>query len=114
MSEIPSRAGIFERAEVMQIEVLRSFGKCLRAVRTRQGISQELLAERAGLHRTYISGVESGKRNVSMITIYRLSTALGLSVAEFFNCSPFTDVGASRDFPQFLPNQAKPDYSFQC
>src|SRR5690242_7347247 len=32
MSDIPLRAGIFERAEVMQIEVLRSFGKCLRAV----------------------------------------------------------------------------------
>jgi transcriptional regulator with XRE-family HTH domain len=98
----------------MQIEVLQSFGKCLRAVRARQGISQELLAERAGLHRTYISGVESGKRNVSMITIYRLSTALGLSVAGFFNCPPFTDTGAPQDLPQFLPNKANPDYSFQC
>lgn len=43
----------------------------------KKGISQEELAELAGLHRTYISSLELGKRNVSLINIYALAKALG-------------------------------------
>ena len=58
------------------------FGRKLRAVRQRIGISQERLAELADLHRTYVSGVERGERNISIVNIERLAKALGVSMAD--------------------------------
>ncbi len=49
----------------------------LRRLRTAAGFSQEELAERAGLHRTYISSIERGQRNVSVENIFLLAEALG-------------------------------------
>ena len=48
-------------------------------------MSQEELAERAQLHRTYISEVERGERNISLENIYKLSVALNVSLAELFS-----------------------------
>lgn len=50
----------------------------LRALRLSIGISQEELAERAGLHRTYVSSVERGQRNVTLENIFCLAYALGV------------------------------------
>lgn len=58
-----------------------AFGEHLRKVRGTCGISQEKLAEIAGLHRTYVSSVERGERNVSLETIERLAKALKLTMA---------------------------------
>jgi transcriptional regulator with XRE-family HTH domain len=58
------------------------FGERLRAVRQQRGISQEKLAELAGLHRTYVSSIERGERNVSLVNIERLAAALGVAMAE--------------------------------
>jgi transcriptional regulator with XRE-family HTH domain len=63
-------------------DVFVRFGKRLRQVRERAGISQEKLAELAQLHRTYVSSVERGKRNISLLNIERLATALGVSLRE--------------------------------
>jgi len=49
----------------------------VKRLRTAAGLSQEELAARAGLHRTYISSVERGQRNVSLENIYALASALG-------------------------------------
>ena len=57
-------------------DVLVRFGEQLRRVRTRVGISQERLAELAGLHRTYVSSVERGLRNISLLNIDKLARAL--------------------------------------
>ena len=56
----------------------------MRAWRSRLGISQEELAGRAGLHRTYVSDVERGTRNVSLASIDKLAAALDVSVATLF------------------------------
>jgi transcriptional regulator with XRE-family HTH domain len=48
------------------------------------GLSQEELAERSGLNRPYISGIEQGKRNVSIEVLEKLAVALGLEIREFF------------------------------
>ncbi len=54
----------------------------LRSLRAAQGISQETLAERADLHRTYVGSIERCERNVSLDNIESLATALGVDVSE--------------------------------
>jgi transcriptional regulator with XRE-family HTH domain len=54
------------------------FGRRIREIRSRRGLSQEKLAELADLHRNYVGGVERGERNVSLVNIVKL--AHGLSV----------------------------------
>ena len=67
-------------------DLKKGFGAELRRRRIASGISQERLAELADLHRTYISAVESGRRNLTLESIQRLASALGASVGSFF-CS---------------------------
>ena len=57
---------------------LQRFGARLRAERKRVGISQEELAERSGVHRTYIGGVERGERNIGLLNLVRIARALGV------------------------------------
>ena len=57
-------------------DVQARFGKRLREIRHKKGLSQERLADLAGLHRTYISGVERGERNISLLNIERLAISL--------------------------------------
>jgi transcriptional regulator with XRE-family HTH domain len=61
-----------------------AFGRRVRAIRETDGLSQEQLAELAGLHRTYISSLERGQRNVGLDNIYALAQALKVSPAAFF------------------------------
>ena len=63
-------------------DVTARFGKRLREVREEADISQERLAELAGLHRTYVSSVERGKNNISLVNIERLAVALGVSMRD--------------------------------
>ncbi|MBN2291988.1 MAG: helix-turn-helix transcriptional regulator [Pirellulales bacterium] len=63
-------------------EVASRFGDKLRKLRKKKEVSQEELADRAGLHRTYVSSVERGERNVSLETIDKLARALNLSLRD--------------------------------
>ncbi len=60
------------------------FGKAIRRRRRELDLSQEVLAERSGLHRNYISGIENGQRNPSLKNIVKLAAALGISVSDLF------------------------------
>lgn len=58
------------------------FAKRLKQARIDKGLSQETLAEIAGLHRTYIGSVERGERNISIDNMERLANALELSLSD--------------------------------
>jgi len=60
---------------------LQQFGKRVRSTREKACLSQEELAARAGIHRTYIGGVERGERNLGLSNVFRIADALGLPAA---------------------------------
>jgi transcriptional regulator with XRE-family HTH domain len=68
----------------MSHEGLMRFGRRVRSLRERAGLSQEALAEKAGVHRTYLGGVERGERNVGLKNVLRIAEALGVPPAELF------------------------------
>jgi transcriptional regulator with XRE-family HTH domain len=65
--------------------ILKGFGNSLKIVRLQLGISQETLAERANLHRTYISDVERGARNLTLLSIAKLAFAMDVPIATLFD-----------------------------
>ena len=67
----------------MDIKLL--VGKRVRELRNSIGITQEELADLVGLDRTYITSVECGKRNISIVNIEKLANALQVSLKEFFS-----------------------------
>ncbi|OGS08351.1 MAG: transcriptional regulator [Elusimicrobia bacterium RIFOXYA12_FULL_51_18] len=60
------------------------YGEKLKDFRKKQGLSQEELGFKSSLHRTYISEVERGRRNISIVNIARIAKALGLPIRDFF------------------------------
>lgn len=63
---------------------LKVFAHNLKKYRNELGISQEEFAERAGLHRTYISAVECGKRSIALDNVQKIADALGVDVYRLF------------------------------
>ncbi|MBE9010690.1 helix-turn-helix transcriptional regulator [Pseudanabaenaceae cyanobacterium LEGE 13415] len=63
---------------------LKAFGLRVRYFRKRLGLSQDDLAARSDLHRTYIGGVERGERNISLLNILRLADALHVTAKQLF------------------------------
>jgi transcriptional regulator with XRE-family HTH domain len=64
------------------------FGERVRGFRARIGLTQEQLGRAAGMHRTYIGGVERGERNVSLHNILKLATALRVDASDLVTGLP--------------------------
>ncbi|MFA7372982.1 MAG: helix-turn-helix transcriptional regulator [bacterium] len=62
----------------MERDVQMMLGMNIRCYRQRIGLSQEALADKAGIHRNYLGGVERGKRNICLLNIAKIATALGV------------------------------------
>ena len=62
-----------------------AFGRRVRDLRQARGLSQEKLAELADLHRTYVSSLERGQRNVSLENIHALARGLGVRPQDLFD-----------------------------
>jgi len=65
-------------------DICRKFGESVRKYRKIKGISQEKLAELSGLHRTYISSLERGKRSISLKNIQKIAEALNVDIDLLF------------------------------
>lgn len=63
---------------------LKVFAQNLRKYRNELGLSQEEFAERAGLHRTYISAIERGKRSIALDNVQKIADALGIDTYLLF------------------------------
>lgn len=68
----------------MKKEILMKFGERIRGERIKQNLSQEKLASKAGLHRTYIGMIERGEKNITLENIERIAKALKLNISDIF------------------------------
>ena len=68
----------------MKKEVLIKFGKKVREKRTKLGLSQEELASRAGVHRTYIGMIERAEKNITLGNIQKITGALNIKLSDIF------------------------------
>jgi len=62
--------------------ILVQFGKNVRQYRIGRGLSQEKLAEKAGLHRTYIGMIERAEKNITLLNVEKIANALDIKIEE--------------------------------
>ena len=67
------------------MDVKLKIGQRIKDLREKSSISQKDLAYSADLDRSYIAGIENGRRNVSIVNIEKIATALNVTLKEFFN-----------------------------
>ncbi len=67
------------------MDIKETLGKRIKFLRNQIGISQEELADKAEIDRTYITSVECGKRNISIVNIEKISKALGVTLSMLFD-----------------------------
>jgi DNA-binding XRE family transcriptional regulator len=72
------------RISTSRSSTLPELGRNLRRVRTAAGLTQTALAKRSGIHRSYVSALESGQRNPTALTLQRLAEVLGVTPTVFF------------------------------
>ena len=70
---------------------LLTFGRAVRRRRIALGLSQEELADRSGLHRNYIGGIERGERNVGIKAVFALARGLACDATDLFAATDATD-----------------------
>jgi transcriptional regulator with XRE-family HTH domain len=68
----------------MSEDVRRLVGRNVQRLRIKAGLSQAALAERMGVDRAYVSGLELGQRNPTVVTLWHIAKALGVKLAHFF------------------------------
>lgn len=67
------------------MDIKETLGKRIKFLRNKIGVSQEELADRAGIDLTYITSVECGKRNIAIVNIEKIAKALGVTLAKLFD-----------------------------
>lgn len=65
--------------------ITEEVGNRVRVLRNKMGMSQEKLALKAGIDRTYLAGIESGKRNATITSLVKVVSALEVSLSDFFD-----------------------------
>lgn len=68
-----------------KFNILKKFGERVRKFRKGLGISQEELADRSGLHRTYIGMIERAEKNITLVNIEKIASGLDTTIRELFS-----------------------------
>ena len=68
------------------MDMRRLVGRNAKRIRLAKGLTQEQLAERSGFSQQYISGLEQGQRNPTLVSVYELAQALGVDYMELVRC----------------------------
>ncbi len=66
-------------------DILKTFGSRVQELRAQQGLSQEKLAEKAHVHRTYIGMIERAEKNITLRNIEKIAKALSIDIKELFD-----------------------------
>lgn len=69
----------------LNTDILKIFGENVRKIRREKGLSQEELAFKANLHRTYIGMIERAEKNITLINIEKIANALEVNIKELIN-----------------------------
>jgi len=72
---------------MQHMSVQQRVSKNIQRIRREKDLSQEEVAHLADIHQTYLSGVETGKRNPSILVVERIAKALGVDISEIFRAS---------------------------
>lgn len=75
---------ILKLAVISESEILKKFGERVRQLRKQKDISQEELAHRADLHRTYIGMIERAEKNITLLNIEKIANALNVTIDQLF------------------------------
>jgi transcriptional regulator with XRE-family HTH domain len=77
---------LFRKCKGMRQEkiIFKNLGVRVRSLRERAGFSQSALADRAGIHKNYLGGIERGERNPAVRNLARIADALGIKVVDLF------------------------------
>ena len=76
----------------MPDSVLIRYGRAIRQLRNDKQISQEEFADMCGMHRSYMSDVELGKRNISLENIEKIANALDMTISQLFKVAEDTEI----------------------
>lgn len=79
------------------INVKKEMGARIRLLRKRKGLTQEEMANRCGLHWTYIGGLERGERNPTLTTLHRVAGGLGVPIGDLINTPSFKKAPPTED-----------------
>ncbi|WP_295456986.1 helix-turn-helix transcriptional regulator [uncultured Thiodictyon sp.] len=90
---IVGRLIVVTSVKFIAVNITETFARHIRELRAQLGYSQEELAYRSGLHRTYIGAVERGERNITLLNAQRIADALGVPLSD---CVSIHDVSRSQ------------------
>jgi transcriptional regulator with XRE-family HTH domain len=93
----------------MTISILKLVGAKIRDIRKQKGLSQEDLGEKASFHYSYIGGVERGEKNISLLNLEKIATALDVEINDFFSYNNFKLKGKELELQIIMSSLLKLD-----
>ena len=80
-------------------EIVQIVAKRLREYRVQRGYTQEMLAEKSGLHNTYIGQVERAEKNITLASLEKILNALEINFSDLFECIAPSSEDVKKDYP---------------